>query len=154
MRLSQSVTYALQAVLQLAESGATRPIPCCRLASEGGMPERFLLQILRDLAKQGVLHSTRGGGGGFVLDRDPAEISLLELIEAVDGPLTGGLPARVCLSDETTDRLAEKLAGIAEQTRQNLQAIRLADLIVSKGTANLSIETASSPQDESPIRAA
>jgi len=154
MRLSQSVTYALQAALLLAESGATRPIPCCRLASEGGMPERFLLQILRDLAKQGILHSTRGGGGGFVLDRDPAEISLLDLVEAVDGPLTGGLPARVCLSGETTDRLAEKLAGIAEQTRQNLQAIRLADLIVSHGAANLSIETAGSPQDESPIRAA
>lgn len=118
------------------------------------MPERFLLQILRDLAKQGILHSTRGGGGGFVLDRDPAEISLLDLVEAVDGPLTGGLPARVCLSGETTDRLAEKLAGIAEQTRQNLQAIRLADLIVSHGAANLSIETAGSPQDESPIRAA
>jgi Rrf2 family protein len=154
MRLSQSVTYAVQAALQLAESGARRPVPCCRLAAEGGMPERFLLQILRDLAKQGILHSTRGGGGGFVLDRDPSEVSLLELVEAIDGPLTGGLPARVCLSGETSDRLTEALAGIAEQTRRYLQAIRLSDLIVSGPTANLSIESANTSCGEPPICAA
>ena len=47
MKLSRTVSYALQATLQLAQSDSSGPIPCSRLAAQGKMPERFLLQILR-----------------------------------------------------------------------------------------------------------
>ena len=80
MKLSRSVSYALQAVLQLAASDARTPVPCSQLAAEGSMPERFLLQILRHLVAHGILDSARGVEGGYVLERSPDEISLLEVI--------------------------------------------------------------------------
>ena len=61
MKLSRTVSYALQATLQLARSTSQVPIPCNRLAAKGDMPERFLLQILRNLVAHGILESTRGG---------------------------------------------------------------------------------------------
>lgn len=66
MKLSRSVGYALQATLQLACADGTAPVPCSRLAAEGKMPERFLLQILRNLVAHGILASTRGVDGGYV----------------------------------------------------------------------------------------
>jgi Rrf2 family transcriptional regulator, cysteine metabolism repressor len=63
MRLSRTVGYALRATLQLAESESGTPIPCRQLAATGGMPERFLLQILRNLVRHGILQSHRGVEG-------------------------------------------------------------------------------------------
>ncbi|HWB00312.1 MAG TPA: Rrf2 family transcriptional regulator, partial [Pirellulales bacterium] len=60
MKISRTVTYAVQAVLQLARADGSRPVPCSQLASQGQMPERFLLQILRSLVTHGILQSTRG----------------------------------------------------------------------------------------------
>src|SRR3954470_15915458 len=92
MKLSRTVAYAVQATLQLAQNKSGLPVPCSQLASEGNMPERFLLQILRHLVTHGILHSTRGVDGGYSLERKPEDISLLDVIEAIDGPLSATLP--------------------------------------------------------------
>lgn len=84
MKLSRTVSYAVQAALQLAKSGSGNPVPCSQLAAEGHMPERFLLQILRNLVNHGILRSTRGVDGGYALTRPPEQVSLLELIEAIE----------------------------------------------------------------------
>src|SRR3990167_5570898 len=105
MKLSQSVAYAVHASLRLADHRDAAPVSCNRLAEQGKMPERFLLQILRDLAKQGILQSTRGGGGGFMLNRRPEEISLLEVIEAVEGPMTAFLPLKTSFPHPAGERL-------------------------------------------------
>lgn len=129
MRLSQSVTYALQATLRLAEMSEQRPISCNQLASDGNMPERFLLQILRDLSKQQILQSTRGGGGGFMLDRPPTEISLLQIIEAIDGPITSGLPTKISFPGNTDQRVRTALDRITEDVRARLGKIKMSDLL-------------------------
>jgi Rrf2 family protein len=130
MKLSRTAAYALQAILQLAtseESGG--PIPCSRLAANGKMPERFLLQILRNLVTHGILGSTRGVVGGYLLERSPADISLLDVIEAVEGPMTPLLPVHEGLSEEANQKLKCALARITELVRQELAAVKLVDLL-------------------------
>jgi Rrf2 family protein len=129
MKLSQSVAYAIHAALRLAENSEGAPVSCNKLAERGEMPERFLLQILRDLSKQGILNSTRGGGGGFMLGRPPEEISLLEVIEAVEGPLTAALPLKASFPHSAGDRLHQALRAINDEVRRRLQAISLCDLL-------------------------
>jgi Rrf2 family protein len=131
MQLSQSVTYALQALLQLAESGEGVLITRGKLAANGQMPERFLLEILHDLVKRGILRSTRGGGGGFALARRPEDISLLDVVEAIDGPVPAGLPGGNTMSEPLRIWLRANLEQVAESTRMRLAGITLKRLLAA-----------------------
>jgi Rrf2 family protein len=131
MQLSQGVTYALQALLQLAESGDGVLITRGKLAATGRMPERFLLEILHDLVKRGILRSTRGGGGGFALARHPEEISLLDVVEAVDGPFPVGLPAGNTLSEPLRNWLRMNLEQVTEGMRARLAGMTLKNLVAA-----------------------
>ena len=129
MKLSRTVAYALQATLQLAQSDSGCPVPCSRLAAEGKMPERFLLQILRNLVAHGILESTRGVEGGYTLERTPEEISLLELIEAIDGPMTSTLPLNEGLPADSKSKLELAMMEVTTLARRELEAIRLSHLL-------------------------
>lgn len=129
MKLSRTVSYALQASLQLAQQDQGASIPCSRLAAEGKMPERFLLQILRNLVTHGVLRSTRGVEGGYRLDRPPNMISLLEVIEAVEGPLKPAVPDAGQLPLETIEKLNQVLRHVTDEARRELEAIKLEHLL-------------------------
>ena len=134
MKLSRTVAYAVQATLQLAQLTSGAPVPCSRLAAEGRMPERFLLQILRHLVTHGILQSTRGVDGGYSLARKPEDISLLDVIEAADGPLSAVLPngeGKEISPGES--RLREALEKVTLNSRRELQAIKLSDLLAPKG---------------------
>ena len=128
MKLSQTVAYGIHSVLRLAPTPEGSPVSCGMLAEQGNMPERFLLQILRGLGKQGILQSTRGGGGGFMLARRPDEISLLEVIEAVEGRMVAGLPIKNDLPGPAGKRLLDVMEDITEHARGELQAIKFSDL--------------------------
>jgi len=128
MKLSRTVAYGLEAALQLARSQPGQPVPCSRLAAEGRMPERFLLQILRSLVTHGILQSTRGVDGGYALERPAEEISLLEIIEAIEGPLAAEFPANA-VPGKHEFRLRDALANVAEQNRRQLEQVKLAHLI-------------------------
>jgi Rrf2 family protein len=125
MKLSQSVAYAVDAVLRLPDDPEVSPVSCSKIAEQGNMPERFLLQILRDLGKQGIVQSARGGSGGFVLARRLDEISLLEVIEAVEGRLVAALPMKDSLPHPAGERLLDALRSVTEEVRRELQAIKL-----------------------------
>jgi Rrf2 family protein len=138
MKLSRTVSYAVQATLQLAQSNAGVPVPCSQLASEGRMPERFLLQILRSLVTHGLLASTRGVDGGYSLERKAEEISLLDVIEAIDGPLIAVLPSSAGAEVLATDvKLQEALEQVTATMRRQLQSIKLADLISTRPLAKM-----------------
>lgn len=129
MKLSRTVAYAVRATLQLAQHPANTPIPCSRLATEGNMPERFLLQILRNLVTHGILRSTRGVDGGYSLTRPPEEISLLDVIEAIEGPLDAGEPAGEGLPVESEVKLKGALTEITKTARMQLEAIKFSQLL-------------------------
>ncbi len=138
MKLSRTVIYAVQATLQLAELQSAGPVPCSRLASEGHMPERFLLQILRGLVTHGILNSTRGVDGGYSLDRSPQDISLLEVIEAIEGPFGPKLPVPENASSAARQhQLREAMEGVAVNLRRQLHGIKLSDLAGSAPRARL-----------------
>jgi Rrf2 family protein len=129
MKLLRTAGYALQAALQLARTGSGAPVPCSQLAAQGQMPERFLLQILRNLVTHGILHSARGVDGGYGLERAPHEISLLEIIEAVDGPLCTASPLPAGLPQESLAKLRRALEDVTTTARQQLSQVKLSCLL-------------------------
>ena len=118
MKLSRSVKYAVRATVQLARLEQHTRVPCRMLAESGQMPERFLLHILRALVSSGILRSTRGVDGGYALNRPPEQISLMDLIEAVEGPVA---------SDES-GILAAPMARVNECLKRELAATKLSEL--------------------------
>jgi Rrf2 family protein len=86
MRLSAKADYALRASLELA-SAAEPHVKAEALARAQGIPLRFLEQILLDLKHAGLVASQRGAEGGYWLAKPPGEISLADVIRAVEGPL-------------------------------------------------------------------
>ncbi|MES1213262.1 MAG: Rrf2 family transcriptional regulator [Singulisphaera sp.] len=129
MKLSRTVVYAIQATLQLAQSKTGGPVPCSQLAAANSMPERFLLQILRSLVTHGILNSTRGVVGGYTLQRKPNEITLLDVYEAIEGPLASNVPLNGSLPEYTLAKLQRALGEVTNAKRQGLGRITLADLV-------------------------
>jgi Rrf2 family transcriptional regulator, cysteine metabolism repressor len=79
--------YALQALAELGRSGGDGPVPIGELARRRDIPVQFLEQLFAVLRRAGVLRSQRGVKGGYTFARTPAEITVLELVELLDGPL-------------------------------------------------------------------
>jgi Rrf2 family protein len=131
MKLSRTVAYAIQATLLLADAPSGAPVPCSYLASNGKMPQRFLLQILRDLVTHGILQSTRGVEGGYKLGRPADEITLLAMIEAVDGPISARLTTFDQLSDHALSRLQQAMDSLTSSARRELESVTLADLLTN-----------------------
>jgi Rrf2 family protein len=129
MKLSRTVAYAVRATLQLAQLESEGPVPCSKLASEGKMPERFLLQILRNLVTHGILRSTRGVDGGYALVKPANQISLLEVIEAIEGPYDSSHEVGEGLPDESQAMLRDALNQVTSTTRNQLEAIKLSQLL-------------------------
>jgi Rrf2 family protein len=89
MRLNARVDYAVRAVVELAtvEAGQDRPVTADRIATGQGIPAKFLESILLQLRRAGIVHSQRGPEGGYRLARSATEITLADVIRAIDGPL-------------------------------------------------------------------
>lgn len=86
MRISARAEYACLAVIELARSGGLGARRRVRDLSEAqGIPERYLIQILLQLKAVGLVKSSRGSVGGYQLSRDPSQISVAEVIAAIDG---------------------------------------------------------------------
>lgn len=132
MKLSRTMVYAIQALVQLAIADSPNPVPCSRLAHEGKMPERFLLQILHDLVKHKLLRSTRGVDGGYSFARKPSEISLMDIFNAFDNPLIPSVPPLEKLSDETRKRLLDSLGAASAAARKELATVSVADLLIAE----------------------
>lgn len=78
--------YALQALCELGQAGAG-PVPIGELAKRRGIPTQFLEQLFATLRRAGLLRSQRGVKGGYSFAREPAAITVLEVVELLDGPL-------------------------------------------------------------------
>ena len=82
---SRAAEYAIRALTRLSREGGDAPTPVHRIAEAEGLPAPFLAKIVQDLARAGIIHSLRGRKGGIRLLRPPSQITLAEIVDAVDG---------------------------------------------------------------------
>ena len=87
MRVSAKADYALRALIEIAVRDAGKPVSAEELGKVQEIPHGFLQAILADLRRAGVVISQRGQSGGWRMARDAAEVSVADVIRAVDGPL-------------------------------------------------------------------
>lgn len=117
--------YALKALTELGRQGGETPVPIGELARQRGIPVQFLEQLFAVLRRAGLLKSQRGVKGGYSFAKPPSEITVLEIVELLDGPLGSGAEgifldaadaARAILSKTTVADIVEqekKAAGVA-----------------------------------------
>jgi Rrf2 family transcriptional regulator, cysteine metabolism repressor len=82
--------YAIRALVELGRIGGDCPVPIGELARRRDIPVQFLEQLFATLRRAGLLRSQRGVKGGYSFARDPSEITVLEVVELLDGPLGAG----------------------------------------------------------------
>ena len=129
MKLSRASSYALHAVVHMAAQKKNEPIASHTIAHARGIPDRFLLKVLKPLVSAQVLSSVKGPNGGYRLARPANEITMLEVLEAVDGPIRGNAPGGYNDKDgNLRKRLDEICNQTAEQTRKQLGKVKISEL--------------------------
>lgn len=128
MKLPAKVEYGVLALLTLASSCADgERLQVKRIASDHAIPQRFLVQILLELKRAGIVASVRGAGGGYRLVRTPQEITLGEIVTALEGTHS---PDEIAEGHSPLHRaLADAWLGAALAHQSFLDGITLADLV-------------------------
>jgi len=88
MQITQTADYAVRTVVYLALHGDSGPVAAAVIAREMIIPEDYISKVVQALVRAGLVESIAGRNGGARLARSPAELSMLEIVEAVDGPVT------------------------------------------------------------------
>jgi Rrf2 family protein len=129
MRLSAKADYALRASLELAASGDGH-VKAETLARAQGIPLRFLEQILLDLKHAGLVASQRGAEGGYWLAKAPGEISLADVIRAVEGPLANvrGVRPEELEYEGSAAALRDVFVALRASIRAVLEDVTLAEV--------------------------
>jgi len=130
MRLGRASAYAVLALTHLAEHENGVPIQGRDIAAACAVPPGHLLKILQQLVRAQLLSSERGPSGGFALRKPANEITLLDVIEAIDGPICGDLLMRNAGSGKgpALGRLEQACREVAEFARTRLAQTVIADL--------------------------
>jgi len=87
MRLTRGADYGARGIIHLAKMPLSAVVLVSRIASAEQLPESYLAKIFQDLAKEGIVRSHRGAKGGFSLARPPGQITLRQIVEAIEGPI-------------------------------------------------------------------
>ncbi len=131
MRVSAKVDYAIRALAELAASPPGRPVTSERLAEAQGIPPTFLENILLELRRSEIVASQRGAEGGYTLARPAAEVSLADVIRAVEGPIAsvrGSRPDEVAYTGAAA-ALTDVWLELRASMRSVLEGTSLADLV-------------------------
>jgi len=87
MQITRQADYAIRAVLYISKLGPNQRAATSQIAQDQHIPPSFLAKIISQLSIAGLLQTSRGARGGVTLARSPEEINLLEVVEAIDGPI-------------------------------------------------------------------
>jgi Rrf2 family iron-sulfur cluster assembly transcriptional regulator len=127
VKVSTRGDYAARALLSLALHGSERPTSVKEIAERTNLPQPYLEQILLAVKGAGLVRSKRGVGGGYVLARPPDQITLAEIVSAVDGPITTLVGEHDHCEGHCV--LQEVWVGVSDEMQKLLHAHTLADLV-------------------------
>ena len=130
MELTRKGEYAIRGIIYLAQQPSEKMALISEIAEATEVPQTFLAKIFQNFAKQGIVNSYRGTGGGFILARSPSRITLREVVEAVEGPI---LPNRCLIGKGTCERddhctVHPVWRKVQEQVVQILDSVTIEDL--------------------------
>ena len=130
MRVSAKADYAIRAAVELAAAG-DGPVKGDRVAKAQGIPPNFLENILADLRNAGIVMSRRGAEGGYWLARPADEVSLADVIRAVDGPLANvrGVRSDQLEYEGSAASLRDVWIAVRASLRGVLEQVSLADVV-------------------------
>ncbi|MBI5387986.1 MAG: Rrf2 family transcriptional regulator [Verrucomicrobia bacterium] len=155
MQVTRAGEYGVLGLLHLARRGAGQVVMIDEVSREERIPKSFLAKIFQSLARAGLVRSNRGIGGGFALAKEPAEITTLDVIEAIEGPIA----FQRCLEapTECPHTGGCPLCGLFEQAQTQVRDVfsrtTLADLMKSRVPA-AAPATSLKPRAPTPARAA
>lgn len=133
MNVSAKVDYAIRALVTLAASG-DGPVKAEALATAQDIPLNFLENILGDLRRAGIVATQRGQEGGYRLARDPAEITLADVIRPLDGPLAAvrGVRPEALEYGGSARHVQEVWVAVRASLRSVLEEVTLADVAAGR----------------------
>jgi len=130
-KLSKTTDYGIVLLAQLARDSSTRPQNARELAASSDLPVPMVSKVLKSLAKEGLLDSHRGSKGGYRLACEPEELTVVEMIRALEGPvgLTDCAIGPSLCEHETICAVREPWQMISRVVEQALADVTLADLV-------------------------
>ena len=136
MKLTRASSYALHAVAFMAAQKHDKPVASHNIAKARVIPARFLLKVLKPLVSARILLSIKGPNGGYRLARPASEISMLDIVEAVDGPIRGQAPLLKFNNGSLHHKLEAICKQSADQVREHLKNVRISDLVAGRSRKN------------------
>jgi Rrf2 family protein len=131
--LTRAATYGISSAAYLASAPAGEIVSNMTICNAYEMPDRFVAQIMRLLVSAGIVTSTRGVQGGYKLAKPANKITLLEIVEAIDGPIGANGDLDIAgLAKDSKASLEKALGAIEADARKRLAAVTLADLRAAK----------------------
>ena len=139
MRVSAKTDYALRAALELAAAPDDKPVKGERIATAQAIPLRFLENILMQLRHAGLVDSRRGAEGGYRLARPAAEVTLADVIRAIDGPLAGvsGVRPEALGFNGVAEPMRDVWIAVRASLRGVLEQVTLAEVVAGELPANV-----------------
>jgi Rrf2 family protein len=134
MRISAKADYAVRAVVELAAAEGDKPVKAERVATAQQIPLNFLENILGELRHAGIVRSHRGAEGGFRLAKPATEVTVADVIRAVEGPLAsvrGGPPEDAQYAGAATT-LPRVWIAVRANLRRVVESVTIADIANSK----------------------
>jgi Rrf2 family protein len=143
MRVTAKSDYALRALIEIASRTEEGPVSAEELGRRQDIPHGFLQSILADLRRAGIVMSQRGQSGGWRLATTPAEVSVADVIRAVDGPLVSvyGLRPEAVTYNEIASVLQPVWIAARSSLRDVLEHVSIADLATGKLPREVSSRT-------------
>jgi Rrf2 family protein len=139
VRVSAKTDYAIRAALELAAAPDDKPVKGERIATAQAIPLRFLENILMQLRHAGLVDSRRGADGGYRLARPAAEVTLADVIRAIDGPLAGvsGVRPETLDFSGTAEPMRDVWIAVRAALRGVLERVTLADVVAGELPAHV-----------------